>query len=222
MANTKWLTFCRWYFQIYFLWWKLCILIPILPHFVPPRVLIDTKSALGQVMAWYWTCGKSLLNDLVHQCICIVRLQLEQPERLRSVDTPAASWLPILLSHIGSQVKRRQSQSHKFKKIAKISILKWALHATHLLKLLDKMCKYEMDPMSILEDTERKRFCPQTDRWTDGRTDGQTDGRTDGQGDTSIPPYQLRWSGGYNELMSCYAAKAFHLTGAEAGVLQTN
>ena len=50
----------------------------------------------------------------------------------------------------------------------------WALHATHLLKLLDKMCKYEMDPMSIVEDTERTRFCPQTDR------------RTDGQGDTSI------------------------------------
>ena len=50
------------------------------------------------------------------------------------------------------------------------------------------MCKYEMDPMSILEDTERTRFCPQTDR------------RTDGQGDTSIPPYQLRWrGGGYNK-----------------------
>ena len=30
------------------------------------------------------------------------------------------------------------------------------------------------------------------------RTDGRTDRRTDGQGDTSIPPYQLRWSGGYN------------------------
>ena len=30
-------------------------------------------------------------------------------------------------------------------------------------------------------------------------TDGQTDRRTDGQGDTSIPPYQLRWSGGYKE-----------------------
>ena len=57
-------------------------------------------------------------------------------------------------------------------------ILKPALHATHLLKLLDKMCKYEMDPMSIIEDTERTRFCPQTDRWTDG------------QGDTSIPPFQ--------------------------------
>ena len=32
-------------------------------------------------------------------------------------------------------------------------------------------------------------------------TDGQTDRQTDGQGDTSIPPYQLRWSGGYNELL---------------------
>ena len=40
------------------------------------------------------------------------------------------------------------------------------LHATHLLKLLDKMCKYEMDPASIVEDTERTRS-------TDGRTDGR-------------------------------------------------
>ena len=45
------------------------------------------------------------------------------------------------------------------------------LHTTHLLKLLDKMCKYEMDPMSIVEDTERTRFCPQRDRRMDGQTD---------------------------------------------------
>ena len=78
-------------------------------------------------------------------------------------------------------IKRRQSQSDKFKEFAKISIfwiLKQLLHVTHLLKLLDKMCTYEMDPMSIVEDTERTRFCPQTDRRT------------------SIPPFQLRWSGG--------------------------
>ena len=83
---------------------------------------------------------------------------------------PAASWLPLLLSHIGSQVKRRQSQSYKFKEFAKISnfwILKLTLHATHLLKLLDKMYKYEMDLTSIVEDTERTPFCPQTDRQTD-------------------------------------------------------
>ena len=86
----------------------------------------------------------------------------------------ATSWLPIPLSHIGSQVKRRQSQTYKFKKFAKISyflILKRALHSTHPLKLLDKMCKYEMDPMSIVADTERTRFCPQTDRRTDRQTD---------------------------------------------------
>ena len=29
------------------------------------------------------------------------------------------------------------------------------------------MCKYEMDPTSIVEDTEWTRFCPQTDRQTD-------------------------------------------------------
>ena len=41
---------------------------------------------------------------------------------------------------------------------------------THLLKLLDKVCKYEMDPASIVEDTEWTRFCPQMDgqmdKWT--------------------------------------------------------
>ena len=93
--------------------------------------------------------------------------KLEQLECLCSEDTPAASWLPILLSHIGSQVKRRHSQSYKFKEFAKIlnfRMLKQTLHVTHPLKLLDKMCKYERDPMSIVEDTERTRFCPQTDK----------------------------------------------------------
>ena len=86
---------------------------------------------------------------------------------------PTPSWLPIQLSHVGSQVRRRQSQSYKFKEFAKMSIfqiLKQTLHTTHLLKLLDKMFKYEMDPMSIFEDTERTRFCPHTDRQTDGQT----------------------------------------------------
>ena len=67
------------------------------------------------------------------------------------------------------QSQKKTSQSYKFKEFAKISnflVLKQTLHATHLLKLLDKMFKYEMDPTSIVEDTERKRFCPQTDRRT--------------------------------------------------------
>ena len=102
--------------------------------------------------------------------------KLEQLEHLCSENTPPPphSWLPIPLSHIGSQVKRRQSQSYKFKKFTKILnfwILKLALHTTHLLKLLDKMCKYEMDPMSIVEDTEPTRFYQQTDRGTDRQMD---------------------------------------------------
>ena len=39
------------------------------------------------------------------------------------------------------------------------------------MKLVDKMCKYEMDPASIVEVTERTRFCPQMDGRTDRRRD---------------------------------------------------
>ena len=57
---------------------------------------------------------------------------------------------------------------------------------THLLKLLDNMCKHEMDLASIVEDTEWTRLCPQTD--------GQTERQMDGQGETSIPPFNLiKW-----------------------------
>ena len=40
-----------------------------------------------------------------------------------------------------------------------------------------------MDPMSIVEDTERTRFCQQTDKVI-----------------PVYPPFQLRWSGGYNKI----------------------
>ena len=68
---------------------------------------------------------------------------------------------------IRSQAKTRQSHSYKFEEIAKTSNLLFLIrivHATHTLKLLDKICKYEMDPASIIEDTERTRFYPQTGR----------------------------------------------------------
>ena len=50
-------------------------------------------------------------------------------------------------------------------------------------ELLDKICKYEMDPASIVEDTEPTQFCPQTG--------GQTDGRMEGRCETSIPPFNF-------------------------------
>ena len=90
-------------------------------------------------------------------------------------ETPAAPWLPILVIHIRSQVKTRQSQVTNLKKIAKNSnfeILQETLHATHSLKLLNKMYKYKMDPT---------------------RTDGQTDRRTEWN---QYTPQQLRCVGG--------------------------
>ena len=33
--------------------------------------------------------------------------------------------------------------------------------------------------------------------------------RTDGQGDTSIPPFQLRWSGGYNNKIVCLSVFSY-------------
>ena len=46
-------------------------------------------------------------------------------------------------------------------------ILLETLHTTHLLKLLDKMYKYEMDPTRTVGATERT--------WDTGRTDGWTE-----------------------------------------------
>ena len=106
-------------------------------------------------------------------------------------DTPAAPWLPTLVIHIRSQVKTRQSQTYKFKNIGKNSnfeILQETLHTTHLLKLLDKMYKYEMDPARTVGATERTQDA--------GRTGGQTYGQTDGRSETNIPRnnFVVRWA----------------------------
>ena len=49
---------------------------------------------------------------------CFYWMELEQLECVLRIP-PAAPWLPILLIHIGSQVKTRQSQSYEFKEFAK-------------------------------------------------------------------------------------------------------
>ena len=52
-----------------------------------------------------------LMGQRYHE-LCLS--ELEQLERLRSEITPATPWLPILVIHIRSQVKTRQSQNYKF------------------------------------------------------------------------------------------------------------
>ena len=91
--------------------------------------------------------------------------KLEQLERLRSEDTPPPHGYPynwVILNPKSTEDKV---------KVTNIYIWKQTLHATYLVKLFDKICKFQMDPTSIIEDTERTRFCPQTDRRTDRRRD---------------------------------------------------
>ena len=54
---------------------------------------------------------------------------------------------------------------------------------THVLKLLDKMYKYEMDPTRTVGATEQT---PDVGRM-DGRTGGRTDGQMDEWSETDIP-----------------------------------
>ena len=120
-------------------------------------------------------------------------LKLEQLECLHSEDTPrhlmithtigSSYWIPspyYWAVHTGSQAHtleqfilgpKSKEDEVKVTNFKNFLILKRLLHVTHLLKLLDKVCKNEMDPASILEDTERTRFCSQMDRQTDGQTD---------------------------------------------------
>ena len=82
-----------------------------------------------------------------------------------------------MITHDSHQIpsQNKTIQSYKFWKIAKNShfeSLHSTLHTTNLLKLLDKMHKYEMDPTRTVGATERK----------------QDAGRTDGPSETNIPP----------------------------------
>ena len=56
-----------------------------------------------------------------HWEVCFIKTNTKTRKSLHSEDNPPPPhyWLPILLGHVGSQVKRRQSQSYKLKEFAK-------------------------------------------------------------------------------------------------------
>ena len=84
--------------------------------------------------------------------IAWIHNELEQLERLRSEDTPAASWLPTLLSHVGSQVKTRSNDLEDIGQGQRSS------HATHLLMLVIICTTYGKNPSGTVDATERTRF----------------------------------------------------------------
>ena len=79
--------------------------------------------------------------------------KLEQLGRLRSEDTPPpASWLPTLLSHVGSKVKTKSNDLEDIGQGNRSS------HATHLLMLVIICTKYSKNPSRTVDATERTRF----------------------------------------------------------------
>ena len=106
---------------------------------------------------------------------------------------PAAPWLPILVIHIRSQVKRRQSQSYKFKKLPKIQNLKFGnkLYKQHIFWSCLIRCinmKWIQPEPQALQSGHRMR-----DKWTDGQTDGVK----------SIYPPTTSLCRGYNKANEC-------------------
>ena len=64
----------------------------------------------------------------------------------------------IHTSDLHQNAKQHKVKATNLKKLPKIQILKFCKsigHATHLLKLLDKMYKYEMDPTRTVGATEQ-------------------------------------------------------------------
>ena len=116
-----------------------------------------------------------------------MRVKLEQLERLRSEDTPRRL---MIITHtiesywIPSQKKKFQifefCNGHYSRHIFWSCLIRCATM---------KWIRWIFLKIQSGHDSVHRR------------TDGQTDGRTDGQMDKVIPvypPYQLRWSGGYN------------------------
>ena len=136
--------------------------------------------------------------------------KLEQLELLHCEISPATPWLPILVINIRSQVKTRQSQSYKFEKIAQNSnfgILQTNSKKTHLLKLLDKMYKYQMDPTRAVGTTEQTRNA--------GRTDGRKEWNQYSPPSTSLCRWynKLPWWCHYKEMLSVLLAFCERITG---------
>ena len=96
---------------------------------------------------------------------------------------------------IPSQNKTKLQIVKSCQKKLSCEILHETLHVTHLLKLLDKMYEYEIDPTRTVGATERKTNAGRRDGQA---TDGRTDGRTDGQSETYSPPNNFGVRGGYN------------------------
>ena len=113
--------------------------------------------------------------------------KLEQLECLHSDNTPTTPWLPILLIHIRSQVKTRQSQSYKFEKFAENSnfeILQKTFTWHFFWSCLKRCVNMKWIQLILWKiQSGHASVHRRMDRWKDRQTDGQHE--------TSIPPFNF-------------------------------
>ena len=111
------------------------------------------------------------------------KTKLEQLEHLHSDDTspPPPHDYPYYWVILDPKSKEDKVKVTNLKNSPKFHF--FLNFETNLLKLLDKMWKYEMDLTSIVDVKIQSR-------------NDSAHRRTDGQGETSLPPFQLHWSGG--------------------------
>ena len=79
---------------------------------------------------------------------------------------PSRGFVIQITSGCNKNADDESTLTFTYKKNAKYSnfdIVQISEHATRLLKLVNTICKYENDPASTVENTERTRLCPHTD-----------------------------------------------------------
>ena len=166
--------------------------------------LSHDDAAVFPVTANRWQC-----SDRRHHCAVPAVDNMTELKQTRTTRMPAF-WEYPQPPHdypyywFISDPKSKQDKV-KITNLPKIQFVKnfaKTLNATHLLKQLNKMCKYEMDLASTVEVTERTRFCPQMD--------GQNDGRTSWNQYAPTSHFQLHWSGGCNNIPSPISLRKFN------------
>ena len=139
---------------------------------------------------WFLIKSKMTIIVMQHSITDNPRFQI----RTWTTRTPAFWGYPLLRHdypyHWVILDPKSKEGSYKFKEFAKLSnflILKEILHGTQLLTCANMTWIWR-----VLLRIQRGHDSVHR------QTYGQTDGWTDGQGETSIPPFWLRWNWGYN------------------------
>ena len=139
-------------------------------------ILTTTLVSNLRVLALKWTqeCEKIQISNQVIMHISNEYSKLCFKQHTFSLGTifiPKMKWDRQNSSYISHPEEARawcaKSWDKKIRKFLKLEISKQTWHVTHLLKLVDKMCKYGMDAASIVEDTGQIRFIvdPSQFRW---------------------------------------------------------